>query len=340
MKSTLRLLAVALAMTHFTNSVQAITIDMVTVGNPGNAPDLRYRNIPVGSVDYIYNIGKYEITVGQYTAFLNAVARTDTYGLYASDMGSGSFRAYIQRSGSPGSYSYAVSVERANFPVDLISFWDAARFTNWLHNGQPSGLQGPGTTEDGAYLNVGDDATFARQPGAKYFLPNEDEWYKAAYYDPNHGGQGIGGYWDFPTGTNAIPGTDMSDATNTGNNANYNVMLGGFTEVGQFHMSLSPYGTFDQGGNVTEWNESGFLSLRSLRGGSWVNNVDSLFGPKSQAGNFPTINGASVGFRIASLAVPEPSSGSLWFILASLALNSRRFNQAKDRAVQPQITNT
>ena len=35
-----------------------------------------------GSVGYNYNIGKYEVTAGQYTEFLNAVARTDTYGLY------------------------------------------------------------------------------------------------------------------------------------------------------------------------------------------------------------------------------------------------------------------
>ena len=62
----------------------------------------------------------------------------------------------------------------------FTSFWDAARFTNWLHNGQPTGPQGPGTTEDGAYHDVGDQTLFGRNAGAKFFIPTEDEWYKAA----------------------------------------------------------------------------------------------------------------------------------------------------------------
>ena len=66
---------------------QAVTIDMVTVGNPGNAPDTRYNSISVGSVDHVYQIGKYEVTAGQYTEFLNAVAKADPNGLYNTPMG-------------------------------------------------------------------------------------------------------------------------------------------------------------------------------------------------------------------------------------------------------------
>ena len=58
-------------------SVQAVTIDMVTVGNPGNAADTRYDLTGFGSVGYNYQIGKYEVTAGQYTEFLNAVAKAD-----------------------------------------------------------------------------------------------------------------------------------------------------------------------------------------------------------------------------------------------------------------------
>ena len=29
----------------------------------------------------------------------------------------------------------------ANRPVNYVNFWDAARFANWLHNGQPVGPQ-------------------------------------------------------------------------------------------------------------------------------------------------------------------------------------------------------
>ena len=39
-----------------------------------------------GSVAYTYQMGKYDVTVGQYCQFLNAVAKTDTYGLYNGSM--------------------------------------------------------------------------------------------------------------------------------------------------------------------------------------------------------------------------------------------------------------
>ena len=60
---------------------------MVTVGNPGNAADTRYDATGFGSVGYVYQIGKYEVTAGQYTEFLNAVAKADPNGLYNTAMG-------------------------------------------------------------------------------------------------------------------------------------------------------------------------------------------------------------------------------------------------------------
>lgn len=57
----------------------AISIDLVPVGNAGNANDAGGSGI--GAVAYDYQIGKYDVTIGQYTAFLNAVAATDTYPL-------------------------------------------------------------------------------------------------------------------------------------------------------------------------------------------------------------------------------------------------------------------
>ncbi len=109
-------------------------LDFVTVGNAGNAAD----STGYGAVDYAYAIGKYEVTAGQYTAFLNAVAATDTYGLYNTSMWTYRRRhgCKIQRSGSSGSYTYSVAADCANRPVNYVSFWDAARFVNWLHNGQ------------------------------------------------------------------------------------------------------------------------------------------------------------------------------------------------------------
>ena len=87
-------------------------------------------------MDHAYAIGKYEVTAGQYTEFLNAKAKTDTYGLYNTNMWSDTYGCKIQQTGSSGSYAYSVAADYANRPVNYVSFWDAARFTNWLHNGQ------------------------------------------------------------------------------------------------------------------------------------------------------------------------------------------------------------
>src|ERR1700756_3168122 len=82
-----RVVVLALLFIHY-QAASAITIATVPVGNLSNPPDP--ANTPffpgIGSVSYNYSIGQYDVTVGQYTAFLNAVAATDTYGLYDSGM--------------------------------------------------------------------------------------------------------------------------------------------------------------------------------------------------------------------------------------------------------------
>src|SRR4029079_16543491 len=92
----------------------------------------------------------YEVTVAQYAQFLNAVAATDSYGLYDVNMGSDPHIAGIVRNGSPGSYIYEVIGSRKK-PIAYTTWGNAARFANWVNNGQTAGSQGPGTTETGAY---------------------------------------------------------------------------------------------------------------------------------------------------------------------------------------------
>jgi formylglycine-generating enzyme required for sulfatase activity len=137
-------------------TAQAITIDMVPVGDPGNAGEWSGSSGQeriCGAVNYTYNIGKYEVTAGQYTAFLNAVGRVDTYALYnthmPSDVGCGITRSGSGTVGNP--YAYSVASDYADRPVNYVSWGDAARFANWLQNGQPTGSQNLSTTEDGAY---------------------------------------------------------------------------------------------------------------------------------------------------------------------------------------------
>jgi formylglycine-generating enzyme required for sulfatase activity len=272
-----------------------------------------------GSVSYTYNIGKYEVTTGQYTAFLNAVAATDMYGLYSTYMDTSvySYGCNIKRTGNSGSYSYSVASDWANRPVNFVSFWDSCRFANWLHNGQPTGLQTAATTERGAYTLDGytgqDGRTIGRNAGAKWAVTSEDEWYKAAYY--KSGGTNAG-YWLYPTKSDTAPSNLGSDGyTDPGNHASYAYTIGSpyyRTNVGEFENSASPYGTFDQGGNVWEWNEaipyiSGSYAYRGLRGGSFSGDGSTL---RSSTRDFsspdPHYEDCSVGFRVSE--VPEPSS--------------------------------
>jgi formylglycine-generating enzyme required for sulfatase activity len=254
------------------------------------------------------------VTAGQYTEFLDAVAADDTYGLYNEDMDvdSGSLGGCnIKRAGDPGSYTYSVRPDWADRPVNYVSFWDAARFANWFHNGQPTGPQGALTTKDGAYHDVGDQVLFGRNPESRYFIPTEDEWYKAAYHDQSAGL--AASYFDYPTGTDVEPGNDPTETTNPGNNANYYISdyaIGGpyyRTVDGEFELSDSPYGTFDQGENVWQRTETVQNDCcRQSRGGSWY---DHSFDLRASLRLYDSREFSTIGFRVAT--IPEPRSITL-----------------------------
>ena len=294
-----------------------VAIQWVTIGDPGNACDPQSVGC-LGGVDHLYRIAKYEITNTQYCTFLNAVARTDPNGLYDTSMGIDDvvgtiWVGGITRSGSSGNYSYAPIPGKENWPVNFVNFWDAARFANWLHNGQPSGAQDDTTTEDGGYTLTPTgiaNNTVTRNPGALYFLPTEDEWYKAAYHDP-----ATPNYFEFPAGSDVE--TACAVPAVTPNTANcFSAVPGSLlADVGSYTGSPSPYGTFDQGGTLAEWNETTNGSQRGLRGGHKEIHPSLL--AASVSSNFarfasPTAQSSAVnlaGLRVAS--VPEPGASAL-----------------------------
>jgi formylglycine-generating enzyme required for sulfatase activity len=290
-KPTRILLAiVSLLLTLPGTAPATVTIDWVSVGDPGNACDTQSAGC-FGAVAYSYQIGEYEVTNAQYAEFLNAVADTDTHGLYITEMGSG--RGGITRSGSSGSYTYSAIAGREGTPVNYVSFYDSLRFANWLHNGQPTGAQDSTTTETGAY-DMSQGSSVVRKAGAKIFLTSEDEWYKAAYYDSQSTS-----YFDYPAGSDtqttcAVPGP-------TPNTANCDLVVFELTDVGSYPGSPSPYGTFDQGGNVWEWNEAnGFFSLGGVRGGSLFSDPKFL-ASSHRSVDSPVSQLSNLGFRVASI---------------------------------------
>ena len=127
-------LAVLAGISLVTPAFATVNITYVTVGNGGNAND----TTGYGAVANTYKIAQNETTISQYAEFLNAVAKTDTYSLYSTSMTT-SYINGISRSGSSGTFTYSVAPGSGNKPITYVSWFDAARFTNWLHNGQLTG---------------------------------------------------------------------------------------------------------------------------------------------------------------------------------------------------------
>ena len=318
-----------------------ITMDMVTVGNPGNANDT--GGTQNGAVAYSYQIGKYDVTIGQYTSFLNAADPngTNPNGIYNSSMATDLNIAGISyTAGASAGAKYSVmavsgsapfgGVTAANRPITYVSWFDAARFSNWMTNGQ-----GSGSTETGAYdlTTAAPGVAPAKTPGATFYIPTENEWYKAAYFSPNYGGVDSPGYYAYATQSDSAPGIIIGSGTNQANYTPYvysvtqsaigSASQNYLTDVGAFSGSGSFYGTFDQSGNVYQWNDLDGLassgSSRGLRGGGWGFWYDaSLLSSSSSGSNGPSSEDPHVGFRLASpVVVPEPSTYAM--ALAGLA---------------------
>jgi formylglycine-generating enzyme len=297
------------------SSASAVTMDWTLVGNPGNACDPQPSAFGAppgcfGAVEYTYSIGTYEVTNAQYAEFLNAKAASDPNELYNINMAfPATDHGGITRSGSPGSYSYSAIAGRENMPVNNVSFFDALRFANWMNNGQ-----GSGDTETGSYILLGgtyypsNGDTVARNAGATVVLPTENEWFKAAYYNPLSAS-----YFDYPAGSDTPTGCSVPSGV--ANRANCGKQVDDFTAVGSYPGSASPYGTLDQGGNATEWNETMILagSNRGVRGGDYsaafVSATSLQLAASFQSARTAFSGYTQTGFRLAY--IPEPSTGLL-----------------------------
>jgi formylglycine-generating enzyme required for sulfatase activity len=242
-------------------------------------------------------------------------------------------RGGITRSGTSSNFTYAVKPFMEDKPVNFVNWFSAARFCNWLHNGKQTGPQGPGTTEDGAYTLTGPTnvtlpgshpihGVNGRNAGAKFHVPSENEWYKAAYHQPAAQGGDADNYWFYPTQSNSNSPPTVATADGTGrinndsanianydNGADWNEQDGNVTAVGSGGLgSASYYGAYDMGGNVAEWTEeSASPTERVTRGGSWSITVSDLGAPLGVNGcptcppgcDIPNC-GMYIGFRIAS----------------------------------------
>jgi formylglycine-generating enzyme required for sulfatase activity len=276
-------------------------MDFVTIGNPNNVADTTGSPNPAGSVAYTYNLGKHEVSRDMITK-ANAAG---SLGITMADMSSFGGNGLLK-------------------PATGISWYEAAKYVNWLNTstGGTAAYKFSGSTFQ--LWSAGDAGYNAsnmfRNSLAKYWLPSSNEWYKAAYGNPN-------GTWNnYATGSDSVP-TAVAGGT-AANTAVYNNGTDGPADINNAG-GLSGYGTMGQGGNVWEWNETAYDGtnntageIRDLRGGSWVGSLLLLDASYRDVVN-PSNENVSFGFRVAS--VPEPSALSLLAIgLSGLALVRRR----------------
>ncbi len=310
------------------------TIDWIPIGNPGNANDPADGDSSTsgiqnfGAVAYAYRIDKYDVTNSQYSEFLNSNDPTgaNALGLYSSaGMADVTYGGISYNSGAAYGSKYSVISGDGEHPVNFVSWYDAIRFANWLNNGQVAG-----STETGAYtlgaLDVSGQPihgeSIVRNAGATVFLSSENEWYKAAYYDP-----ASSSYFKYPTSSNTPP--TENTPTSTPNSANFSEAVGSPTDVGAYSGTTSPYGAFDMAGNIEQWNEALVdLSLRGLRGGSYGGGSELLLSSFRNSVD-PERGFNGFGFRVAM--VPEPSTVALAaFGFVGLAdLGLRRWKRAR-----------
>ncbi|MCX6876139.1 MAG: SUMF1/EgtB/PvdO family nonheme iron enzyme [Verrucomicrobia bacterium] len=252
----------------------------VTVGKPGNAAD----STGYGAVAYEYKIGKYEVTNEEYCKFLNGAAKTDSFELYDGRMA----EQYggIFRSGEAGSFTYSVKDGMGKKPVNFVTWLSCVRFANWLSNGG-----GSGDTETGAYtikwgqVTPPNHATLAAGKTTKWVLASENEWYKAAYFDAEK--PGGAGYWPYAAKGGSAPACNLSsDAP---------------SEVGSFKTAPSPWGTFDQNGNMWEYNDSMSGDKVGLRGGSFYLNDKDAYLLSSTRYDVLGAKWPNYGFRVVAL---------------------------------------
>jgi formylglycine-generating enzyme required for sulfatase activity len=277
----------------FGDGTNQFTIDFVGISGATNPTDTTISG-GYGIVAHDFRMGAFEITNDQWNKFK---------------------AAYGTVTGSQGGYGHSSVYTGANVPAECINWYGAAQFVNWLNTstGNPAAYKFTGTRGTSDYTFVPWSTTDAgydaanpyRNKNAKYVLPTEHEWVKAAYWN----GTELQTYA-------TKPGESFTQGNGT-SHSGWNFYHDGFatTPMGPWPVgsgSLELNGTYDMMGNDYEWVESpwaagdyGAGSWHTLRGGEWdspgcmtVSDRDTYYPPEFE--------GIGLGFRVAS--VPEPSS--------------------------------
>ena len=309
--------------------------DFVTIGDVGNPAyvgdmfdedHLRFR----GSVGYEYRIATTEIRTSDWAEFVNRALEFNVP--VGASLGALHWGASLRTDPNTGERSYQYSDVSGNWPVAGINWRAAAVYCNWLHNGKS-------LTQEAFMGGAYDISTFGletdytdqarRSPDAKFWIPDLDEWMKAAHWDPNKNGPGEGGWWEYSNSSDIKPVTGVPGVGET--NANLYDTLGfeaWQVPVGSYPETQSPWGLLDVSGGATEWTESWLAEEASVRitdGSSIDDYLPPEFDPdrigNAHIAGSPDFGPRNYGLRLAS-AVPAPSGAAL--LTSALAFAGRR----------------
>jgi len=307
------------AVVNFSSGATQFSIDFVTIGATNNLADTRPSATPnaAGRVGYVFGIGKFEVSRDMITKYNSAFGTANSLGLTLAD---------TTPYGGNG----------ANQPATGLSWNEAARFVNWL-NTVSGGTAAYNFTTGGVNDNITtwsasspldyDPTNPYRSKRALFALPSDNEWYKAAYYNPV-----TNSYSDYPSLNGLTPSAVSGGIAD--NTSVYFQPGGNGPAVIDSAGGLSPFGVMGLGGNVREWEESSIdllnnngLSIRGIRGGTWFDGPSYLSSSARYDDVDPTGKNLTVGFRVVRLSsaggeVPEPSTIAI-FGLGALCLASR-----------------
>lgn len=322
------LLTTALALLNPLAHAKPLGFDWVTIGDPGNraatvaeAGDI---NAGYGSVGYTYRMTRTEVTVDQHFAFIEVARPFYNFGtLTQDDVWFG--HAIGIRPGTADPYA-APGWGNSASSMSVIT---AARYCNWLHNGMVAEAW---AFESGAYDiaslgQIGPDGNanqILRSDGARYWIPNLNEWMKGMYWDPNK--DGVGGYWTYPHASDEqpVPGApgEPGAQTSAGNiPLNMFGQSTGPVDVGSYPDAASPFGLLDGSGGAREWLETrpeSFgtrLNAGTAGSGRQPDNDYWLWDNIFLVGGNRNPTSLNTGFRIASLPNPGTTfvmGGFIW----------------------------
>ena len=193
-------------------------------------------------------IDKYEVTNQFYCQFLNS--GNDNY-WYSNQE--------IVRSGGAGNYIYTVQAGKENYPARWVNYYDAEGFCVWRSNLE----------------------------GMTYRLPTEQEWEKAAAWDPTELHFYSYGFHQDTIGCDWCNYSDCGIGTTT--------EAGYYNGSGDTQNAKSFYGCYDMTGNIREWTYYG-TSYAYYRGGGFNDGgVTTSYRPSSLLNK--DTRSSNVGFR-------------------------------------------